>query len=281
MPDGSVVQGIQRHTADQHQLTSFLPDLKVVHHPIKVAQGDWTAVVRRAHWREAPNAGGPHASDDRRLTAMAPKRPTPDALPIAGRRPERRDAAINRARILEAARRLLEKEGFDSVSLERVAEEAGVGKGTVYRRFGDWSGLTAALLEENARPLQDAFTQGPPPLGPGAAAGNRLLAFFDAYLAWVNAHLEIALAAEVAAPATFSEVAASLILHIRSLLRELAPESDDLALATIVLGAVAPVVVARLRRQNLGLARQQAEAQRMLRGVVGARLKGTTRPRTS
>jgi ketosteroid isomerase-like protein len=48
MPDRSVVDGIQRHTADQHQMVSFLPDLKVVEHPIKVAQGDWTAVVGRA-----------------------------------------------------------------------------------------------------------------------------------------------------------------------------------------------------------------------------------------
>ena len=160
------------------------------------------------------------------------------------------------------------------MSIERVADQAGVGKGTVYRRFGDWSGLTAALLEDGVRELQDAFLQGPPPLGPGAAAGDRLLAFFDAYLAWVNADLEIALAAEVAAPTTFSAVAASFILHLRSLLRELVPESDDLALATIILGAVAPVVVARLCGQEVGLSDQQAEARRMLRGVVGARLSG-------
>jgi AcrR family transcriptional regulator len=230
---------------------------------------------RRTRWRPVgarpPNAGAP-TSHDRTLTPIAPKPQTPVELPIAGRRPERRDAAINRARILEVARRLLEEEGFESVTLERVADEAGVGKGTVYRRFGDWSGLTAALLEENVRALQDAFLQGPPPLGPGAAAADRLLAFFDAYLAWVNADLEIALAAEVTAPDTFSAVAASLILHIRSLLRELAPESDDLALATIILGAVAPVVVRRLCEQEVGLAQQQAETHRMLRGVVSARL---------
>jgi hypothetical protein len=73
----------------------------------------------------------------------------------------------------------------------------------------------------------------------------------------------------VAAPTTFSAVAASFILHIRSLLRELAPESDDLALATIILGAVAPVVVARLLNQDVALAEQQDEAHRMLRGLVG------------
>jgi predicted ester cyclase len=48
MPDGSVVHDIDSHLADQHQMTSFLPDLKVFDHPIKVAQGDWTAVVGRA-----------------------------------------------------------------------------------------------------------------------------------------------------------------------------------------------------------------------------------------
>jgi AcrR family transcriptional regulator len=211
---------------------------------------------------------------------MKPKSHSPQAASAAEGRPERRDAAINRVRILTAGRRVLEEEGFAAVSLERVAELAGVGKATVYRRFGDWSGLTAALLEENARTLQIAFLSGPPPLGPGAPAGDRLVAFFDAYLAWVNTNIEIALAAEVAAPATFSVVAASFIVHIRSLLRELAPESDDQALATIILGALAPIVVRRLREQGVGLAEQQAEAKRMLRGVVSDRRRSRTKGAT-
>jgi hypothetical protein len=56
------------------------------------------------------------------------------------------------------------------------------------------------------------------------------------------------------------------------MIRELTPESDDLALATIILGAVAPVVVRRLCEQEVGLAQQQAETHRMLRGLVSARL---------
>ncbi len=66
------------------------------------------------------------------------------------------------------------------MSLDRVAALAGVGKGTVFRRFGSRAGLLKALLEERSRELREAVTNGPPPLGPGAPARERLLAFLDA-----------------------------------------------------------------------------------------------------
>nr|WP_246199495.1 hypothetical protein [Actinomadura syzygii] len=41
------------------------------------------------------------------------------------------------------------------------------GTDTWFRRFGDKSGLAAALLEARERVLQEAILHGPPPLGPG------------------------------------------------------------------------------------------------------------------
>ncbi len=63
-------------------------------------------------------------------------------------RPLRRDAERNRQRILEAARVVFARQGLE-VSLDAIAREAGVGVGTVYRRFADKEQLIEALFEES------------------------------------------------------------------------------------------------------------------------------------
>jgi AcrR family transcriptional regulator len=68
-------------------------------------------------------------------------------------RGERADAARNRRAILAAAYRLICERGVSSVSMDDIAAEAGVGKGTLFRRFGDREGLVGALLEH----LTDAW----------------------------------------------------------------------------------------------------------------------------
>jgi AcrR family transcriptional regulator len=62
-------------------------------------------------------------------------------------RPLRRDAERNRTRILEAARDAFAEEGL-SVTLDEIARRAGVGVGTVYRRFPDKEQLVEALFED-------------------------------------------------------------------------------------------------------------------------------------
>ncbi|MFC5752188.1 TetR/AcrR family transcriptional regulator [Actinomadura rugatobispora] len=61
---------------------------------------------------------------------------------------ERADAARNRRAILLAAHRLICENGIDQVSMSDIAAEAGVGKGTLFRRFGDRAGLVNALFEQ-------------------------------------------------------------------------------------------------------------------------------------
>ncbi|WP_067136138.1 TetR/AcrR family transcriptional regulator [Microtetraspora malaysiensis] len=96
-----------------------------------------------------------------------------------GRR-ERADAARNREAILRATEELLARYRPEQVSMERVAAAAGVGKGTVFHRFGSRMGLMVALMRERAYALGEAVTNGPPPLGPGAPPEERLMAFLDA-----------------------------------------------------------------------------------------------------
>lgn len=87
---------------------------------------------------------------------------------------ERVDAARNRARVLDAAARLFAAEGVDAVSMEEVARAAGVGKGTLYRRYADKGELSAALIDADARSLQAEVLAGLPSAGPGATTRDRL-----------------------------------------------------------------------------------------------------------
>ena len=79
--------------------------------------------------------------------------------------------------LLEAARRLIAERGADAVTMDDIAAAAGVGKGTVFRRFGSRAGLMMVLLDEDERVNQQAFLFGPPPLGPDAPPLDRLVAF--------------------------------------------------------------------------------------------------------
>ena len=92
-------------------------------------------------------------------------------LPVIESEPaERVDAARNRERILYAARRLFAERGAGCVSMDEIAEAAGVGKGTLFRRFGSRAALALAVLSEEEQDLQESLIRGTPPLGPGAPA---------------------------------------------------------------------------------------------------------------
>jgi AcrR family transcriptional regulator len=76
-------------------------------------------------------------------------RPT-DAEPRAAGRP--RDPALDRA-ILDATLELLEQEGYERMSIESIAQHAGVGKPTIYRR---WASKQELVIDALAR-LSDRF----------------------------------------------------------------------------------------------------------------------------
>src|ERR1700752_3020283 len=108
---------------------------------------------------------------------------------------ERGDAARNRALLLDAARCLVAQRGADAVTMDDVATAAGVGKGTVFRRFGSRARLMMVLLDEDERASQQAFLFGPPPLGPNAPPMDRLVAFGRERMRFAHAHHELLSAA--------------------------------------------------------------------------------------
>jgi AcrR family transcriptional regulator len=59
--------------------------------------------------------------------------------------PRRRDAVLRREALLNAAIECFETRGY-SVSLEEIADHAGVGRGTLYRNFKDRAALTLAIF---------------------------------------------------------------------------------------------------------------------------------------
>ena len=72
---------------------------------------------------------------------------TADASTSPAARPLRRDAERNRRRILQAADEVFTERGLEA-TLDDVARHAGVGVGTVYRRFPDKASLADALFEQ-------------------------------------------------------------------------------------------------------------------------------------
>ena len=111
-------------------------------------------------------------------------------------RVERADAARNRQRVLAAAEELFARHGAHNVTMEDIARAAGVGKGTLYRRYPDRASIAVALLDEHERALQERLLSGPPPLGPGAPAPERLAAFYAAMVDLLERHIHLALGAE-------------------------------------------------------------------------------------
>jgi AcrR family transcriptional regulator len=146
-------------------------------------------------------------------------------LPISAPQ-ERGDAARNRALLLDAARQLVAERGADAVTMDDIAVAAGVGKGTVFRRFGSRAGLMMVLLDEDERVSQQAFMFGPPPLGPDAPPLDRLLAFGRDRLRFAHTHHELLIAANRDPQSRYGAAAMVLRTHVRILLASAGTTGD-------------------------------------------------------
>jgi AcrR family transcriptional regulator len=197
-----------------------------------------------------------------RESSVAPPSPTGRVLPLAGQAPqERADAARNRARLLNAATRLVEEHGAEHVTMEAVAAAASVGKGTVFRRFGDRAGLMLALLDHAERAFQQAFLSGPPPLGPGAPPEERLRAFGSATIRHEIRYRDLFMAAEQKPARRYlGDPARNLrALHVSALLREAGVTGDIELLTETLLGYLNTALINHLHTQR-GIPTERIEA---------------------
>lgn len=187
-------------------------------------------------------------------------------------RQERADAVRNRAAILRATETLLAEVGPERVSLDRVAARAGVGKGTVFRRFGSRTGLFQELLAEQAVRILAAIDSAPPPLGRDGSPQQRLFAFLDELvdlacrnIALIAAH-EQACANDRLGDPTYQRWHA----HLRDLLTQLAPDHDADFLAHTLLGCFDGELVRHVIAHG-GPARLRANVHALAAALVGVR----------
>ncbi|MCT2594725.1 TetR/AcrR family transcriptional regulator [Streptomyces sp. N2-109] len=180
----------------------------------------------------------------------------------------------NRSQILAAAERLFSEQDPRTVTMGRLAKAAGVGRATLYRRFPDISSVAVALLDEHEARLQGQLVYGPPPLGPGAPAAERLAAFYRAAVDLLEHHLPLALGAETGSARFATGAYGFWRVHVRTLLRD-ARFPDPDAVIDILLGPLAPELY-QFQRQTLGLSAERVEralertALRLLEPAAGA-----------
>jgi AcrR family transcriptional regulator len=154
-------------------------------------------------------------------------------------RSERADAARNRLHLLAVAREMLAAHGgADSLTMDGLAEQAGLGKGTVFRRFGSRAGIFRALLDEEERAFQDRVLSGPPPLGPGAPALDRLVAYGRARAEFLISNWAVARASlDGSEPVPAGAQTPLSQLHIRMLIGQLDLGAIDLDVLAVQLTA--------------------------------------------
>jgi polyketide synthase 12 len=159
-------------------------------------------------------------------------------LNVDAPRAERADAARNRVHLLNTARAMIAECGATKVTMDGLAARSGLGKGTVFRRFGSRAGIFQALLEDEEVRLQEAVMAGPPPLGPGAPPLERLIAYGTARIGFMFDNYEIARASlDGGQSAPMGQETPLSRMHIRMLLQQLKPPVADIGVLAMQLTA--------------------------------------------
>ncbi|NUS72116.1 MAG: TetR/AcrR family transcriptional regulator [Corynebacteriales bacterium] len=149
-------------------------------------------------------------------------------------------------RILEAAARLFAERDPNQVTMDEIARAAGVGRGTLYRRYPDRAAIAAALLDEHERAIQEELLRGAPPLGPGAPPADRLAAFYGAMVKLLEQHAHLVLGTEVGRSRFVTGAYGFWRIHVRTLLVA-AQVPDPDRLLDILLAPISPDVYLQQR----------------------------------
>lgn len=210
--------------------------------------------------RDTPDSGRPDMppvfSSDMLSIEPVPRPLIPQSSMLNPEHAERSDAARNRQLLLDAAEALVREQGADAVTMDAVAKRAGVGKGTVFRRFGSRSGLMHALLDQSEKKLQTAYMFGPPPLGPGASPVERLVAYGRARLVGIEVEGDVHREASIGADRYSSAPYNVTKTHVSLLLRQAGAAGNIWLLADTLMAALDAGLVMH-QMQVLGYTREQ------------------------
>ncbi|MCP2293126.1 TetR/AcrR family transcriptional regulator [Nocardia amikacinitolerans] len=161
---------------------------------------------------------------------------------------ERADAARNRAKVLAAAARLFASRDPRAVTMDDIAKAAGVGRGTLYRRYPDTNSIAVALLDEHERALQERLLHGEPPLGPGASPAERLAAFYEAMVELLDGHAHLVLGAETGGARFATGAYGFWYAHVRALLLAAEVRDPDALVDALLAPLAAEVYLAQRKR---------------------------------
>ncbi|MHC5261890.1 TetR/AcrR family transcriptional regulator [Streptomyces sp. UC4497] len=178
-------------------------------------------------------------------------------------RKPRKDAARNREAVLAAADALFARgTSPEDVTMADIAAEAGVGKGTLFRAYGDRSGLLRALYEARFEPVTEAVESGPSPLGPDTPPRERVPALLDAVLCFKLDNRRLAMALEASGNGSPYQGAHYERWHglLRSVLEQIPGLTDGDFTAHALLAATRADLVEHLAGQE-GLPRERMRAQ--------------------
>jgi AcrR family transcriptional regulator len=178
-------------------------------------------------------------------------------------------------KILRAAAAMIAEHGAAELSLDEVAKVAGVGVGTVYRKYRDRSQLIFELLDEQEREFQQAFISGPPPLGPGAPPGERIHAFLHALVDRMETQVDLLLLAETSSSGRLRSVPYAVHhAHLSILLAQLVPDADSSYIADALLAPLSAILVSyQLKERGLSIDDVKAGLDDLLR-LMGCPLSG-------
>jgi len=192
----------------------------------------------------------------------------------------RKDAERNHAAVLAAAARLITERGLD-FAMDEVAAEAGVGKGTVFRRFGDREGLVRAVAERGAErwlaQSRDLVAADHLP------AGERVVTFLGTLFDHVMASLPLVVALERESARDTSCDGNYLATHARlaSLITQVRPGADAVFTAHALLAQLRGDVLHHLvHRCGLGVERVRSGVIAVARGALAGDLEPDRRSAT-
>ena len=157
--------------------------------------------------------------------------------------------------------------------MNSVATAADVGVGTVYRRFGDQGGLVEALMDHRESQLQHGMFAGAPPLGPGAAAPERIRAFLHAYADLLEVYAPLMASAEATmTPARRYRSGPYAVhrQHLAELIAELDPHAEPGYLADALLAPLAAGLFLQQRDEGTHLDDIKTGLDVLLAGIAPA-----------
>jgi AcrR family transcriptional regulator len=185
---------------------------------------------------------------------------------------ERADAARNRAKVLAAAAALFAGRDPRTVTMDDIAKAAGVGRGTLYRRYPDVRSIAVALLDAHERALQEQLLRGEPPLGPGASPGERLAAFYAAMVELLDTHAHLVLGAETGGARFRTGAYQFWATHVRALLIEAGVAEPD-SLVDALLAPLAAEVYRHQRERGLGSEQIASGLAKLAHGILEVRVQ--------